>query len=278
MSNLFNPIRTVPLLGMCVALGALLSACGTRHVSHDVSPEGKAGQLVFPDPATVLLDAGTFPNRDDLRAVGAGVTKDQLYALLGRPHFREGIRAREWDYLFHFRTAEGIVTCQYKVIFDEAYHGRSFHWAPASCGDLLADKAIAPAATPIATATKRFELSGDALFRFNGRTVADILPGGREQVAEIAAELRQADLTSVQVIGHTDRLGSDAYNQALSQQRALAVRSLLIDHGVPPTMISAIGAGESQPVQQCAADTPHATQIACLQPNRRVEIVAHGAH
>ena len=54
------------------------------------------------------------PNIESLRAVGPGVTKDQLYYLLGRPHFREGYAGvREWDYLFHFRVDGKVVTCQY---------------------------------------------------------------------------------------------------------------------------------------------------------------------
>jgi len=247
----------------------LLAACGTRHVSRDISPDGVAGEVVFPDPAAVLLDNGTFPNRDNLRAVAAGITKTQLYDLLGRPHFRESFRAREWDYLFHFRTKEGVTTCQYKVVFDRDYTGRSFHWAPASCAALL--EGGTSASTPT-----RFELSGDALFAFDRHAVADLLPGGREQIAAIAAELRGSDLSSVQVIGHTDMLGDDAYNQRLSQQRALSVRRLLIESGVAPAMITALGAGASQPVASCAGVAARDARIACEQPNRRVEVLAHG--
>ncbi|MCH6483913.1 OmpA family protein [Pseudoxanthomonas sp. LH2527] len=260
----------VPLWIAC-AVGLALSACGTRHVSHDISPAGVAGEVVFPDPADVLFNHGTFPNRDNLRAIAAGVTKPQLYDLLGRPHFREGLRAREWDYLFHFRTAQGLTTCQYKVLFDRDYTGRSFHWAPASCAALL----DAPAAAPTA-ATNRFELSGDALFAFDRHAVADILPGGREQIAAIAAELRDSNISSLQVIGHTDLLGDDRYNHRLSQQRALSVRSLLIEQGIAPAMVTALGAGESQPLKTCDATLALPARIACEQPNRRVEVLAHG--
>lgn len=260
----------VPLWVAC-AVGLALSACGTRHVSRDISPAGIAGDVVFPDPADVLLDDGTFPNRDDLRAIGAGVTKPQLYDLLGRPHFREGLRAREWDYLFHFRTAQGVTTCQYKVVFDRDYTGRSFHWSPAACAALLDEPAPAPVA-----ATQRFELSGDALFAFDRHAVTDILPGGREQIAAIAAELRNSEIASVQVIGHTDLLGSETYNRTLSQQRALSVRNLLIEQGIAPATVTALGAGMSQPLKTCDTTLALPARIACEQPNRRVEVLAHG--
>lgn len=260
---------------LACAIVLALSACGTRHVSRDISPVGAAAGIVFPDPADVLLDNGTFPDRDDLRAIGTGITKTQLYGLVGRPHFREGLRAREWDYLFHFRGEGGITTCQYKVIFDREYKGRSFHWAPASCAALL--ESAVPASTSTAAArVSRFDLSGDALFAFDRHAASDMLSGGREQIAAIAAQLKGSDITSIQVTGHTDTLGSDAYNRTLSQQRAQSVRRLLLEHGVAPAKITTSGAGSSQPVEQCDPAMPQTARIACEQPNRRVEIVAHG--
>ncbi len=169
--------------------------------------------------------------------------------------------AREWDYLFHFRTAQGVTTCQYKVVFDRDYTGRSFHWSPAACAALLDVPAAAPAA-----ATSRFELSGDALFAFDRHAVEDLLPGGREQIAAIAAELNDSDVASVQVIGHTDLLGSDAYNRTLSQQRALSVRRLLIEQGIAPAMVTALGAGMSQPLKTCDTALPLPARIACEPP------------
>ncbi len=122
-----------------VALGAaallVLQGCGS--VSKGIDDDGRAAEVVFPDKdRDAWLKEGTFPNPDNLRAVAPGVTKDQLYALLGRPHFNEGLAGvREWDYIFHFRRPEGgVASCQFKVIFDKDYRGRSFHWLPADCG------------------------------------------------------------------------------------------------------------------------------------------------
>lgn len=252
----------------------LLSACGTRHVSRGIDAQGQAAEVVFPEASRIVLKEGTFPNIESLRAVGAGVTKDQLYHLLGRPHFREGlVGVREWDYLFHFRTAGGIVSCQYKVIFDHEYRGQSFHWSPAECaGRLQATTAAVPPAA--AAHQERHALAGDALFAFDRSAAADILPDGRREIARIAAELKAMPDASVQVIGHTDRLGTEAYNQGLSQQRALTVRQQLIEAGIPASAVVALGAGGSQPVKQCDDALAHHALVACLQPNRRVEILA----
>jgi len=260
------------LSALFVSVGAalLLKACGTRHVSRDISPQGVAGEVVFPDPDRVVMKGGTFPNLGDLRLVGPGMTKDQLYQLLGRPHFREGYAGvREWDYLFHFRKNGQIVTCQYKVVYDKEYLARTFHWAPASCADLLTE--AAPAAGEVKE--RRFNLSADTLFEFGKYGVEDILPKGHEELTTIAGQLKDADKASIKVVGHTDRIGSDAANQLLSQRRAQTVRGFLIDRGVTASAITAEGRGESEPVKDCG-DQARTELIACLAPNRRVEIQA----
>lgn len=258
--------KRAAILCAAIMVPMLLAACA-RHVSRDISPEGVAGEVIFPAADDAVLKEGTFPSVDSLRQVGPGVTKDQLYQLLGRPHFSEGFGAREWDYLFHFRSGEQVTTCQYKVIFDSEKHGRSFHWSPETCADVLKE---APGA---AAGEQRFELSADALFEFDRADEADILPGGREQVADVAAKLKGVPFALVQVIGHTDELGTELYNQGLSQHRAMTVRKLLIDGGVPASSVIAIGAGESQPVKRCEDGLPFTELKACLQPNRRVEVI-----
>jgi OOP family OmpA-OmpF porin len=82
-------------------------------------------------------------------------------------------------------------------------------------------------------------------------------------------------LEVVVVTGHTDRLGTEAYNQKLSERRADAVRDYLVSKGVPRDKIETIGMGEKQPVVQCDQKAFKAL-IECLQPNRRVEVNAKG--
>ncbi|WP_342316350.1 OmpA family protein [Lysobacter sp. FW306-1B-D06B] len=265
----------VVLLASLLLVG--VAGC-TRHISRDISPEGQVGELMFPALDTLVLKQGTFPNVDSLRQVAPGVTKDQLYYLLGRPHFREASGAREWDYLFHFRRNGEVTTCQYKVIFDKERHGQTFHWLPADCAGVL-DKPQVVAEPPkfapaTATTERRFELSGGAMFAFGRSSIADILPAGRVELEAIAEQLRTSDLFSVTVIGHTDRIGKDQQNRLLSQQRADSVRGFLASLGVPAASITAVGMGEQQPVVACQGDDKRNDVIECLQANRRVEIVA----
>jgi outer membrane protein OmpA-like peptidoglycan-associated protein len=267
-----------------IAVGAaallVLQACGTSSVSKGINDEGKATEVVFPSiDNDAWLKEGTFPNLANLRTVAPGVTKDQLYDLLGRPHFREGMAGpREWDYIFHFRKAGGgVATCQYKAIFDKDYKAQTFHWLPAGCGDVLAVAQPVAVVTPVPAPVRKVTLGADGLFRFDGASLADLLPEGRRKLDVLAGNIKGSfQLTdAVKVTGHTDRLGSHAYNDALSMARANTVRDYLVQAGVPAQKIQVQGRGESEPKVQCA-QARRADLIDCLAPNRRVEIDVAG--
>ncbi|MDO5680839.1 MAG: OmpA family protein [Pelistega sp.] len=249
-----------------------LAACGNLS---KVSSEGMTEDPIWPDPTQVGMNngKGTFPDRDALKEVEAGMTKDQLYYLIGRPHFREGIwGVREWDYLFHFHTpgqgTNNVTTCQFKVLYDKNLFTQSFFWKPVD----PVDGVCPPGAGP-----QRYTIAADALFAFNRSDLNSMNAQGRARLDELASTIKGFDqLKGVTVYGHTDRLGDDRYNQGLSQRRAETVRQYLVQSGVPAQLISAQGMGESQPVVQC--DNANRTElIRCLAPNRRVEVSVDGS-
>jgi outer membrane protein OmpA-like peptidoglycan-associated protein len=94
-------------------------------------------------------------------------------------------------------------------------------------------------------------------------------PGARERLSKIADIITSHPGVHVAIEGHTDSVGTDEYNQQLSERRASSVRSFLVQNGVPPTSVSSTGFGESQPV--ATNDT-----AAGRQTNRRVELVVTG--
>jgi OOP family OmpA-OmpF porin len=120
-------------------------------------------------------------------------------------------------------------------------------------------------------------LSADALFDFDQ---AVLKPEGRRQLDKLAADLKgtQYDMvriTAVTVTGHTDRIGSASYNMSLSIRRAETVKSHLVALGIPAAKIVATGKGETSPVTkpgQCRGEQPTKELIACLEPDRRVEL------
>lgn len=119
---------------------------------------------------------------------------------------------------------------------------------------------------------ERFLLSSEILFAFDKDKLK---PEGLQVLdSEVIPKVKSEPFEVVFVTGHTDFLGSNEYNDALSLRRADAVKSYLISQGVDASMISAYGAGESTPVEICSDKLPRKQLIQCLQPNRRVEIEA----
>jgi len=118
---------------------------------------------------------------------------------------------------------------------------------------------------------EKIRLNADLLFAFND---AALKPEGRTALSDVAAQAKQLQLEVVIVTGHTDRLGSDAYNQRLSERRAASVRDFMVEQGIDASRIYTEGKGRTQPVTgtQCNNAMSRPALIDCLQPDRRVDI------
>lgn len=125
---------------------------------------------------------------------------------------------------------------------------------------------VMPAAAP--PRVEKYTLSATELFAFDSAT----LRGDQPKLDDVALALRgNPGVQNVVITGHTDRLGSSAYNQALSERRATAVKAYLTSRGVEPARLQALGKGETEPVVVCT-DKRFPALITCLEPNRRVEV------
>jgi len=106
----------------------------------------------------------------------------------------------------------------------------------------------------------------DVLFETNRFTLK---PGARESMAKLAGILLAYPDLRLEVDGHTDSVGSDAYNQQLSEKRAASVRDYLAQQGIPISSVAVMGFGKTQPIASNAT-------AAGRQQNRRVELVVSG--
>jgi outer membrane protein OmpA-like peptidoglycan-associated protein len=106
----------------------------------------------------------------------------------------------------------------------------------------------------------------DVLFDTGSYTLK---PGAREKLAKVSGILLAHPGLTLQIEGHTDSIGSDEFNQRLSEQRAGSVRDFIADQGVSASSITSRGFGKTEPV--ASNDTPEGRQR-----NRRVEIVVNG--
>jgi OOP family OmpA-OmpF porin len=112
-------------------------------------------------------------------------------------------------------------------------------------------------------------ISSETLFAFNKSVLS---PAGEAELDRLIRKLQDySRVISVTVIGHTDRIGSDAYNQRLSERRANTVANYLKSKGISSSIMTVIGRGESEPIVSCEGLKGKAL-ISCLAPNRRVNV------
>lgn len=128
-----------------LASAILLTATGcTWHVSPGAQHGTvSANDVVFTDESQAWQKSGKMVDQNDVAKIRVGTTKNEIYQLIGSPHFKEGFNAREWDYILKFHDANrNIETCRYKIIFGSDYPGRvrsgefrvtETYWQPASC-------------------------------------------------------------------------------------------------------------------------------------------------
>lgn len=129
----------------------------------------------------------------------------------------------------------------------------------------------------VAPTTTKFELKSDVLFGFDK---ANIKEEGKVELDQLYSQLNNVAATDGQIVvtGHTDRIGKAAYNQKLSEKRAQSVVDYLVNKGIPSDRISAAGVGSAQPVtgDTCNTVAQRNAKIACLAPDRRVEVEITG--
>jgi OOP family OmpA-OmpF porin len=132
----------------------------------------------------------------------------------------------------------------------------------------------APAPAPVACkpTMETITVAAEKLFGFDKANLKD---DGKAALDEAATKIKaNPDIELVLVTGHTDRLGSDAYNQKLSERRANQVKAYLVTQGVDASRLQAVGKGESEPVVACDGVKGSKALKECLQPNRRVVLSA----
>ena len=136
--------------------------------------------------------------------------------------------------------------------------------APAPAPAPAARPAPAPAA-PAVAATK-VTYAADAFFDFNKSALK---PEGRAKLDDLVGKIKGISLEVIIAVGHTDSVGSDAYNQKLSVKRAEAVKAYLVTKGIEKNRVYTEGKGEKQPVADNKTSEGRAK-------NRRVEIEVVG--
>lgn len=126
--------------------------------------------------------------------------------------------------------------------------------------------AAAPSAVPVEPKSDKVSFSADAFFDFDK---AVLKPEGKAKLEDLVSKLKGTDIEVIVATGHTDSVGSDAYNKKLSQRRAKAVKAFLVSKGIQDARVFIEGKGEAQPIGDNKSREGRAK-------NRRVEVEVVG--
>ena len=158
---------------------------------------------------------------------------------------------------------------------------RDAFWTPATanakCDGALVAQAPTPPAPPAPVApaitSQKITYQADALFDFDK---AILKPAGKAKLDDLASKIQGVNLEVVVATGYTDRIGSDKYNDRLSLRRAQAVKAYLVSRGIEANRIYTEGKGKRNPVTTGCNQRNRKQLIACLAPDRRVEVEVVG--
>jgi outer membrane protein OmpA-like peptidoglycan-associated protein len=199
-----------------------------------------------------------------------------------RPDLAEGLRNLRADPRFlHCPPAQQQIACAEVKLMHAGHNAwaRQFDAAKVKADAVQstlaeAQESLGSCAVPedgAAPLPKTVALPADALFAFKGSTIESLTPEGRQALDSVIADIKDdGDIARITVAGYTDRLGNDAYNRRLSQQRAETVQRYLLAGGVTAG-VQAQGYGRASPGTNCRM-RDWRTLVACLSNDRRVEL------
>lgn len=142
---------------------------------------------------------------------------------------------------------------------------RNANWTPATAAPGC-DGAITATVAPVKPVSSKVTLNADALFDFDKSVLK---PAAKASLDSLVGQVKNLTLEVIIAVGHTDSIGTDAYNQKLSVRRAQSVKKYLVSKGIEANRVYVEGKGESQPVADNKTKEGRAK-------NRRVEIEAIG--
>jgi len=253
-------MRNISLINRLI-IGLLASGIQFSAVAQGESQTPKFTDVTV-DAATLnskFVRVGANTPMSRILSVQTGQSEAQVNQLLGGPIAVSSTNgAPYWEYQFSLPLSGGkdSLVCQFIVKFSSASRVvEQTYWRRPQC-QALAGTAL--------------NFSADVLFGFDKDRLS---AAGMVELDNMVSSLgSRAGSFLIDVVGHTDRLGDDSYNQTLSERRAQSAANHLIARGVPAQAVRARGQGEAEPLVVCEGTRANAALKECLAPNRRISI------
>jgi outer membrane protein assembly factor BamE (lipoprotein component of BamABCDE complex) len=253
-------IRAASLLAIAL-LGCVPAMATEPQFLPDIAPSS-----AFPDPRQAIRKDGIFVAPAQLRLITPGMSKRQLYPILGAPHFHEGFFSeRRWDYIVNLYTGDGASyrICRLQLRWGQRMRLDGISWDAEACR-----AAIYPIAAimdgPTSATSPAVARDGAPLTLYFAHDSAALAPDVRQALDAFAASVSGAE-DGIDITGYTDSAGPEAHNDRLSLARADAVAAYLGAHGMAATRLHVSGAGERSLATRTADNVPEAR-------NRRVQV------
>lgn len=235
----------------------IATLAGGAYAQSNYTPSSAVPKSTAPQPAGATARIASPPPAPGYVGSGAGVVATSPFGLC-------------WHGGAEWTPDKAAAPCDAVPVASAAVAPVAKAPEPESAPAPLAEAEPAPAPVVI----EKLTLNTDVLFPFNS---AELLPGGEQKLDQLAQDAQGANVDQIVLTGHADRIGSEDYNQQLSEQRAQAVADYLAQKGVDSSRLQVAGKGKSEPItgNECSKLGPENNKnqklIACLQPDRRVD-------
>jgi outer membrane protein assembly factor BamE (lipoprotein component of BamABCDE complex) len=242
--------RRAAMAAFALALSAIQARAAEPAYLPDIAPLPD-----FPAASHATRREGLFLPPEMPRLLTPAMTQKQVYALLGVPHFHEGLFGeRRWNYILNFYTGSGTAyrTCRLQLRWDRRMRLEGVTWSAEECRAMVYPPAQVPegAAAPPPAVPPIPPLS--LYFDFDR---ADLSPQADRDLAAFVAAM-PASARTLSITGFTDSAGPDAYNDRLSLMRADRVARRLVALGVALPRLQISGAGERSPARETHDGAP----------------------